>query len=185
MLPYVSPVNPIAPKAHFPRNPSPYTTTKPANISCSHLSRLAATVPPPAPSLARCWCPALSVVCCWCPALSLACCLVPCSCSLSCVSLGALLLLPPSRAAWWPPPPASSAGRHLLLPPSRYPRRFIWQAKAELRAGNFIQKPIQRVQILYKPLYRQNNHYSGKSTTSRLTYRLVSKSVHCRLNLIC
>jgi hypothetical protein len=33
-----------------------------------------------------------------------------------------------------------------------------------------------------KPLYRQNNHYNGKSTTSRLTYRLVTKSVHCRLD---
>jgi hypothetical protein len=33
-----------------------------------------------------------------------------------------------------------------------------------------------------KPLYRQNNHYIGKSTTSRLTYRLVTKSVPCRLD---
>jgi hypothetical protein len=33
-----------------------------------------------------------------------------------------------------------------------------------------------------KPLYRQNSHYIGKSTTSRLTYRLVTKSVPCRLD---
>jgi len=33
-----------------------------------------------------------------------------------------------------------------------------------------------------KPLYRQNHHYIGKSTTSRLTYRLVTKSVPCRLD---
>jgi hypothetical protein len=33
-----------------------------------------------------------------------------------------------------------------------------------------------------KPLYRQNSHYIGKSTTSRLTNRLVTKSVPCRLD---
>jgi hypothetical protein len=33
-----------------------------------------------------------------------------------------------------------------------------------------------------KPLYSQNSHYIGKSTTSRLTYRLVTKSVPCRLD---
>ena len=33
-----------------------------------------------------------------------------------------------------------------------------------------------------KLLYRQNSHYIGKSTTSRLTYRLVTKSVPCRLD---
>jgi hypothetical protein len=33
-----------------------------------------------------------------------------------------------------------------------------------------------------KPLYRQNSHYIGKSMTSRLTYRLVTKSVPCRLD---
>jgi LSD1 subclass zinc finger protein len=80
---------------------------------------------------------------------------------------------------------APSVGRHLLLPPLPCPRRFIWQTKAELRAGNLIQKLIQSIQILYKPLYRQNNHYSGKSTTSRLTYQLVSKSVPCRLDSTC
>jgi hypothetical protein len=30
-----------------------------------------------------------------------------------------------------------------------------------------------------KPLYRQNSHYIGKSTTSQLIYRLVTKSVPC------
>jgi hypothetical protein len=34
-----------------------------------------------------------------------------------------------------------------------------------------------------KPLYMQNSHYIGKSTTSRLTYQLVTKSVPCRLDL--
>jgi hypothetical protein len=33
-----------------------------------------------------------------------------------------------------------------------------------------------------KPLYRQNIHYISKSTTSRLNYRLVTKSVPCRLD---
>jgi hypothetical protein len=34
-----------------------------------------------------------------------------------------------------------------------------------------------------KPLYTQNSQYIGKSTTRRLTYRLVTKSVPCRLDL--
>ena len=34
-----------------------------------------------------------------------------------------------------------------------------------------------------KQLYRENIHYIGKSTTSQLTYRLVTKSVPCRLDL--
>jgi hypothetical protein len=43
---------------------------------------------------------------------------------------------------------------------------------------------IYKCYIVYiKLLYRQNNHYIGKSTTSRLTYRLVTKSVSCRLDL--
>jgi hypothetical protein len=145
LLPYVSPVSPIAPKAHFTGNPSPYTTTKPANISCSHLSRLATMLPPPAPSLARRWCPAFFLAHLWCPALSLMCRLVPCSCSLLHTPPGALLLHPPSCASWWPPLPAPSVGCHLLLPPSCRPRRFIWRTKAELRAGNLIQKPIQSI----------------------------------------
>jgi hypothetical protein len=33
-----------------------------------------------------------------------------------------------------------------------------------------------------KQLYRQNNHYIDKSTTSRLIYQLVTKSVPCRLD---
>ena len=42
---------------------------------------------------------------------------------------------------------------------------------------------IYKCYIVYmKPLYRQNSHYIGKSTTSRLTYRLVTKSVPCRLD---
>jgi hypothetical protein len=42
--------------------------------------------------------------------------------------------------------------------------------------------PFKYYIIYMKPLYRQNNHYIGKSTTSRLTYRLVTKSVPCRLD---
>jgi hypothetical protein len=165
LLPYVSSVSPIAPESHFTGNPSPYTTTKPANISCSNVSRLVTTVL----GATSCSLPHAPL----CPSISLAHHLVPCSCSLPRAPPSALLLLPPSRAAWWLPPPAPSAGRHLLLPPSRRPCRFIWRIKAELRAGNL----IQSIQILYKPLYMQNNHYSGKSATSRLTYRLVSNSV--------
>jgi hypothetical protein len=41
--------------------------------------------------------------------------------------------------------------------------------------------PFKYYIIYMKPLYRQNSHYIGKSTTSRLTYRLVTKSVPCRL----
>jgi hypothetical protein len=42
--------------------------------------------------------------------------------------------------------------------------------------------PFKYYIIYMKPLYRQNSHYIGKSTTSRLTYRLVTKSVPCRLD---
>jgi hypothetical protein len=135
LLPYVSPVSPIALETHFTGNPSPYTTTKPVNISCSHLSRQAAMVPPAAPSLTCRWCPALSFVCCWCSAPSLVRRLVSCTFSL----------------------PRAPPGALLLLPSLHRPHRFIWRTKAELSAGNLIQKPIQSVQILYKPLYRQNN----------------------------
>jgi hypothetical protein len=54
-----------------------------------------------------------------------------------------------------------------------------FQASNEVKCPFFIYKCY----IVYmKPLYRQNNHYIGKSTTSRLTYRLVTKSVPCRLD---
>jgi hypothetical protein len=42
--------------------------------------------------------------------------------------------------------------------------------------------PFKYYIIYMKPLYRQNRHYIGKSTTSRLTYQLVTKSVPCRLD---
>jgi hypothetical protein len=42
--------------------------------------------------------------------------------------------------------------------------------------------PFKYYIIYMKSLYRQNSHYIGKSTTSRLTYRLVTKSVPCRLD---
>jgi hypothetical protein len=42
---------------------------------------------------------------------------------------------------------------------------------------------IYKCYIIYtKPLYGQNSHYIGKSTTRGLTYRLVTKSVPCRLD---
>jgi hypothetical protein len=42
--------------------------------------------------------------------------------------------------------------------------------------------PFKYYIIYMKSLYRQNSHYIGKSTTNRLTYRLVTKSIHCRLD---
>jgi hypothetical protein len=86
-----------------------------------------------------------------------------------------------------PPPPAalSPALPSLQRRSSSSQRRLQLPSLKHRRCS--CPPPLQRRRCscpppLGQPLYRQNSHYIGKSTTSRLTYRLVTKSVPCRLD---
>jgi hypothetical protein len=59
----------------------------------------------------------------------------------------------------------------------------VYFSFVQIQASNEVKHDLSLYINAMKPLYRQNSHYIGKSTTSRLTYRLVTKSVPCRLDL--
>jgi hypothetical protein len=59
---------------------------------------------------------------------------------------------------------------------------FLFHSISGFKWGKTSSLFIYKCYIIYMKPYRQNSHYIGKSTTSRLTYRLVIKSLPCRLD---
>jgi hypothetical protein len=64
-------------------------------------------------------------------------------------------------------------------------RLAVYFSLVQFQASNEVKHAlssyINAIIVYMKPLYRQNSHYIGKSMASRLAYRLITKSVPCRL----